>query len=96
MHVCPEEQCKARAARGCGHPTACHAPDKWDDASAARLSFLRTSREDGRGGCPPQPARATDVAHFLQLCNKERGEASEGFSLKLKTTENRVGFAAYI
>lgn len=42
-----------------------------------------------------QPGRQT-LLIFLQPCNKERGEASEGFSLKLKTTENRVGFAAYI
>lgn len=34
----------------------------------------RTSREDGRGGCPPQPARVTDVAHFFYSRAIKSGE----------------------
>lgn len=47
----------------------------------------------GMGVCLCQPGRQTLL--ILYSCAiKEQGEVSEGFSLKLKTTENRVGFAA--
>lgn len=41
-----------------------------------------------------QPGRQTLLLVLYSPAIKEQGEASEGFSLKLKTTENRVGFAA--
>lgn len=47
----------------------------------------------GVGVCLRQPGRQTLLVLYSRAI-KERGEASEGFSLKLKSTENRVGSAA--